>query len=114
MLAVINLFIHILKYPNISSVQEDLALLDIAAGHFGHVKLLTASEVEFTFPREISSITDNFLQHRGPESTDAVTSDQSTVDFLRVVNDSETPGNINDLSDPMVGTLLLNELSSVN
>jgi hypothetical protein len=56
MLGVINLFIYILKYPTLSSVHSDLALLDIAAGHFGHVKLLTASELEFTFPREIATL----------------------------------------------------------
>lgn len=56
MLAVINLFIYILKYPTHSTVHSDLALLDIVAGHFGRVHLLTSSQVSFTFPREVAGV----------------------------------------------------------
>ena len=56
MLAVINLFIFVLKYPTLQSVQSDLALLDMAAGHFGHIHLLTSSSVSFSFPREVAAL----------------------------------------------------------
>lgn len=53
MLAVINLFIYILKIPTLETVGSDLALLDLAAGHFAKVHFLTSSQVSFTFAREI-------------------------------------------------------------
>lgn len=56
MLAVINLFIYILKIPTLETVGSDLALLDLAAGHFAKVHFLTSSQVSFTFAREIVSL----------------------------------------------------------
>ncbi|KAE8359557.1 fungal-specific transcription factor domain-containing protein [Aspergillus caelatus] len=53
MLAVINLFIYILKIPTLETVESDLALLDLASGHFAKVHFLTSSQVSFTFAREI-------------------------------------------------------------
>ncbi|KAE8141779.1 hypothetical protein BDV38DRAFT_268086 [Aspergillus pseudotamarii] len=53
MLAVINLFIYILQTPTLETVESDLALLDLAAGHFAKVHFLTSSQVSFTFAREI-------------------------------------------------------------
>lgn len=53
MLAVINLFVYILKNPTFTTVQSDLAHLDLAAGHFAKIHFLTSSQVSFTFPREI-------------------------------------------------------------
>ncbi|KAJ5632774.1 fungal-specific transcription factor domain-containing protein [Penicillium lividum] len=53
MLAVINLFIYILKYPSLDTVEADLTLLDLTAGHFARVHFLTSSHVSFTFAREI-------------------------------------------------------------
>jgi hypothetical protein len=56
MLAVINLFIYILKIPTLETVGSDLALLDLAAGHFAKVHFLTSSQVSFTFAREVVSL----------------------------------------------------------
>lgn len=53
MLAVINLFIYILKLPTLETVPSDLMLLDLTAGHFARVHFLTSSQVSFTFAREI-------------------------------------------------------------
>ncbi|KIX06764.1 uncharacterized protein Z518_04740 [Rhinocladiella mackenziei CBS 650.93] len=52
MYAHINLFVYILRYPSLSTARADLALLDICAGHFGHVEHVTNSEISFHFPRE--------------------------------------------------------------
>lgn len=52
MYAHINLFIYTLEYPSLSTALGDLALLDMCAGHFGHIELVTSSEVSFHFPRE--------------------------------------------------------------
>lgn len=62
MLAVINLFIYILKDPSLETVQSDLALLDIAAGHFANIHFLTSAQVSFTFPREIASVANKVVK----------------------------------------------------
>lgn len=56
MLAVINIFIYILKFPALNTVLSDLPLLDLAAGHFAKVHFLTSSQVSFTFARDIASL----------------------------------------------------------
>jgi hypothetical protein len=53
MLAVINLFVYILKIPTLETVESDLALLDLATGHFAKIHFITSSQVSFTFAREI-------------------------------------------------------------
>jgi hypothetical protein len=55
-LAIINLFICILKNPAAETVQSDLAFLDIGAGHFGQVHLLTCSKMSFSFPRDVVGV----------------------------------------------------------
>lgn len=54
MLAIITLFIYVLKYPNLSTTQSDIALLDVGTGHFGQVHHSTSGHVCFHFPREVS------------------------------------------------------------
>lgn len=56
MYAHINLFVYILKNPQLSTTAADLALLDICAGHFGHIELVTESEISFHFPRESAAL----------------------------------------------------------
>ncbi|KAL2836399.1 fungal-specific transcription factor domain-containing protein [Aspergillus pseudoustus] len=62
MLATINLFIYILKSPTSPTVQPDLALLDIASGHFGQIYHLTSGHVSFSFPREAIRIAERAVQ----------------------------------------------------
>lgn len=102
MLAVINLFIHILKYPKMSSGQSDLALLDIAAGHFGHVKLLTASEIEFTFPKEIAILADKFLRRHMSAAAISSISSETGDSTSGVHGESDIQRNFDDLSTFMV------------
>lgn len=40
----------------------DLALLDICAGHFGHVEHVTGSGISFHFPRESASLCSKFVK----------------------------------------------------
>lgn len=56
MVGVINLFIFILKYPTLPTAQPDVALLDVVAGHFGHMEFITSSELTFPFPKEVSAL----------------------------------------------------------
>ncbi|CAI7580127.1 unnamed protein product [Penicillium pancosmium] len=72
MLAVINLFIFILKTPTLETVGSDLALLDLAAGHFAKVHFLTSSEVSFIFAREVADLANKAVRRAslaGPSST---------------------------------------------
>ncbi|BCS23676.1 fungal specific transcription factor domain-containing protein [Aspergillus puulaauensis] len=62
MLATINLFIYILKAPMAATVNSDLALLDIASGHFGHIYHLTSSHVSFSFPRDAIRIAERAVE----------------------------------------------------
>lgn len=45
MVGLINLFIYVLKYATLPSAQTDFTLLDVAAGHFGHLEFVTSSEL---------------------------------------------------------------------
>lgn len=62
MYAHINIFIYLLRFPSVTSVMGDLALLDICAGHFGHVEHVTGSEISFHFPRESASLCSKFVK----------------------------------------------------
>ncbi len=53
--AFINLFIYVLRLPEKSSAQKDLALLDIATGYFGQMDFVTGSKVSFPFVRDIAA-----------------------------------------------------------
>ncbi|KAF9887171.1 hypothetical protein FE257_010425 [Aspergillus nanangensis] len=70
MLAIINLFIYILQDPVAFTAQSDLALLDIAAGHFGQVFLLTSSQVSFNFPRDVVRIAERAIRLATTEAAD--------------------------------------------
>lgn len=54
MIAILNLFIHILRFPKLPTVQADLALLDIATGYFSRVELATGVSMSFRFVRGLS------------------------------------------------------------
>lgn len=71
MLAVINIFIFVCKYPTLESVQSDLALLDVAAGHFGHVHIFTSSVMSFPFCREVAFVADKAIKKAASRKNDA-------------------------------------------
>ena len=52
----INLFVTILKNPSSPGARADIALLDVAVGHFGDMEIVTESEMSFPFVREVASI----------------------------------------------------------
>ena len=56
MVGTINLFITILKDPLASTARADIALLDLAVGHFGNLEIATESEISFPFVREVAGI----------------------------------------------------------
>ncbi|KEF57046.1 uncharacterized protein A1O9_07236 [Exophiala aquamarina CBS 119918] len=56
MVGLINLFLYILKHPSLPSAPSDVAFLDIAVGHFGHLEVLTSSELRYPFAREVARL----------------------------------------------------------
>ena len=56
MYAHINLFVHTLIYPNNPSVQSDLAMLNVCAGHFAYMELVSNSTIAFHFPRDSATL----------------------------------------------------------
>jgi hypothetical protein len=56
MVGLINLFVSILEYPSPPAAQSDVALLDSAAGHFGHMEFITATEQAFSFTRKVAAL----------------------------------------------------------
>jgi hypothetical protein len=56
MVGTINLFITILKDPLAPTARADIALLDVAVGHFGNLEFVTESEISFPFVREVAGI----------------------------------------------------------
>jgi hypothetical protein len=56
MVGLINLFLYILKYPALATALGDVAQLDMAVGHFGHLEITTASELSYPFSRELARI----------------------------------------------------------
>lgn len=56
MVGFINLFLSILKAPSLPSATLDVAMLDIAVGHFGHLEVLTDSELAYPFTREVAAL----------------------------------------------------------
>lgn len=51
-----NLFIFVIGNPTLTSVQSDLALLDVAAGYFGQFEFVTGSKLSFSFARDIAAL----------------------------------------------------------
>ena len=56
MVGLINLFVSILKSPASAISQSDVALMDVAAGHFAHMEFITSSELAFPFTREAADL----------------------------------------------------------
>lgn len=46
------LFMHVLKYPQLSSTESDVALLELGAGHFRWVEFSTIYEKDWLFMKE--------------------------------------------------------------
>lgn len=54
--AYINLFLYILIEPDAATTRGDLALLSVAAGHFGQLEYETEGMLSFDFPRDCNTI----------------------------------------------------------
>lgn len=93
MLAIINLFVYVLKYPTLASAKSDIALLDIGAGHFGQIHCLTSEHVDFQFPREVSVLAYKAVKRAAANPADGATA-------------STSPPNSRDVCDDMNDTVV--------
>jgi hypothetical protein len=55
LLGMINLFIYVLKYPTLPTTHSDIALMDVAVGHFGRLEF-ASSDLAFPFTRDAANI----------------------------------------------------------
>lgn len=53
--ALVNLFIHVLQHPEESSVDSDIVLMRIAAGHFSYLEY-TIPELSFPLTRDLANL----------------------------------------------------------
>jgi hypothetical protein len=84
MVGLINLFVSILIKSNSPAAQSDVALLDIAAGHFGHMEFMTSNELAFPFTREIAAMARATVKAaRERAASDGMSSDSAWADLMR-------------------------------
>ena len=95
MVGLINLFVSILIKPASTAAQSDVALLDIAAGHFGHLEFMTSNEFTFPFTREVAAMARATVKAaKERSSTDGTVADNAWAELLRPTSESW-----NDVSD---------------
>jgi hypothetical protein len=84
MVGLINLFVTILIKPTSSAAQSDVALLDIAAGHFGHLEFMTSNELTFPFTREVAAMARATVKRSKDRSlTDKTVSESNWTEVIR-------------------------------
>ncbi|KIW98761.1 uncharacterized protein Z519_00424 [Cladophialophora bantiana CBS 173.52] len=88
MIRLINLFIHILKFPSLPSARSDVALLDVAAGYFGHIEFITAEELSFPFARDVASVARQTVNKASKTDVPAIT---SAEDGFSLATDADIP-----------------------
>jgi hypothetical protein len=55
LVGLVNLFIYVLKYPTLPTTHSDIALMDVAVGHFGRLEF-ASSDLAFPFTRDVASL----------------------------------------------------------
>ena len=53
LVAVVGLFMHVLKYPQLSTVDSDISVLELGVGHFQWVDFATNSELRWPFVKRL-------------------------------------------------------------
>lgn len=89
MVGLINLFVSILIKPTSTAAQSDVALLDIAAGHFGNMEFMTSNELAFPFTREVAAMARTTVKTaKERPATGSTASDSIVTDFMRPTSES--------------------------
>lgn len=99
MVGLINMFVSILSNPLSKVAQSDVALLDIAAGHFAHLEFITQSELAFPFAREVAATARATVKRaRERQVIDGPICDKNWIEGIQT--DTEL---WNDVSNPVLG-----------
>lgn len=88
MVGLINLFVCILIKPSSGAAQSDVALLDLAAGHFGHLEFMTSNELAFPFTREIAAIARATVKTARDRPSAGPSSESGWADIIRPISES--------------------------
>ncbi|KAJ9639812.1 hypothetical protein H2204_003605 [Knufia peltigerae] len=90
--AMINLFIHLVKSPALSTAATDLGLLDACVGHFGYVEFFTASAVSITLPREVANVASRAVQVARTKNTDSTAVERVTDNTQQNESEAQSAG----------------------
>lgn len=74
-MGLIHLFVHIMKFPSVSTVEYDLALLEDICGHFARLKYTTSFALSFPLLKELCRFAEQAVENLSKTSTDV--SDQA-------------------------------------
>lgn len=91
-----NLLVYILMNPSRPTATADLALLDICAGHFGHVEHVTNTEISFHFPRDSAALCSKIVRAVTTADRDNVTG-PVTPQAINALDSTETQIEIDDV-----------------
>jgi hypothetical protein len=61
-MAMNGLFMHILKYPQLSKAESDVSVLEIGAGHFRWIEFATELDIRWSFIKEMGQWARKALQ----------------------------------------------------
>ena len=91
MYAFIHLFLYVLKHPQASTIMGDLALLDVATGHFGQLELASDGILAFHLPRECTALCLKAIRvakdlRLEPVNTVAATPQSTNLDSVETTN----------------------------
>jgi hypothetical protein len=96
MYALITLFIYILQAPREPHIQSDLALMDVGVGHFARIQFATASEISFSFAKEMSNLAHEAVEKasRRYADNDSVSVEADLSRFPQEISDTMTDQNV--------------------
>ena len=108
MVGLINLFVSILIRPSSQAAQSDVALLDIAAGHFGHLEFMTSNELAFPFTREVAAMARATVKKaKERPATEGAASDNSWTELARPNSESWNDVSHRPFFSPGAGSLII-------
>jgi hypothetical protein len=97
LVGLINLFIYVLKYPTLPTSNSDIALIDVAVGHFGRLEF-ALSDLAFPFTRDVASLARDLVRktREGFPSGDATSPPSDSLTEPAVMD--ATFDSVNDVS----------------
>ncbi|KIW41959.1 uncharacterized protein PV06_05553 [Exophiala oligosperma] len=81
-----NLLVYVLMDPSRETAAGDLALLDVCAGHFAFIELITDSEISFHFPRDSVALCSKTVR--------AAAARKTNIDGVEVVDSTTQDNNV--------------------